>query len=124
MRSLTDYLKTIGHENHDTAYMDETGTLRPITKDEQLAREIWRRALGYTEKMVNPDGTPGHRAYAPDPKAQEFIFIRREGKNAVPQDEEDKARILKRVSDVAKQSLNEAAKKIIDDKNDTQPETE
>ena len=113
-KRLTEYLEQIGLEIHDTAYADASGVFRAITKDEQLAREVWKRALGYEEETENSDGTVRHRIYPADPKMQQFIFERREGKNVVPTGEET-ASLLDKISDLAKSKVNNAAKESVDD---------
>lgn len=116
MKRLSKYLEQIGHEIHDASYVDETGTIRPITRDEALAREIWKRALGYEQEVTNADGTVTHRVHSPDPKAQQFIFERREGKFITPI-EERSITLLEKVSEIAKDRLNEVAKEVVDDCN-------
>lgn len=113
-RYLSDYLKAIGQEIHDSSYTDDTCTIRPITKDEALAREIWKRALGYEVKTVNADGTVGHRLFPPDPKAQEFIFERREGKIVVPTDDKSTT-LIDKITDITKFNMNKMAEDAVDD---------
>lgn len=114
MRRLSDFLKMIGQEIHDRSYVDAEGTIRVITKDEQLAREVWKRALGYEEEVTNDDKTVTHRVFRPDPKAQQFIFERLEGKFIEPQEEKGIS-LLDRISELAKSKSNEIAKQVIDD---------
>lgn len=115
MKRLVQYLEEIGQEIHDTAYVDADGALRPITKDEQLAREIWRRALGYEKEVKSSDGTATHRIFEPDAKAQQFIFERREGKYTIPQ-EDTSMPLLERISEIAKINLNKIAEQSVDDR--------
>ena len=117
-RTLTDYLEKIGRETHDTGYIDATGTVRPIIKDETLARLIWRQALGYEEEIKNIDGTCSHRTYSPDPKMQQFLIERREGKNVEPQ-EDRSASLLDKISELAKAQANAMAEKSVDDRDDS-----
>ncbi len=121
-KQLTDYLRTIGLEIHDTAYMDNTGTLRPITKDEQLAREVFKRALGFTERIVNDDGSVNLRVHAPDPKAQQFIFERREGKFVTPT-EDRQTTLLEKIKEISVRGLNKAAEQIVDDRDNSQTDS-
>ena len=116
-KRLSDYLESIGKEIHDTTHTDASGTMRPITKDEALAREVWKRALGHEKETTNIDGVIQHRVYDPDPKMQQFIFERREGKMVTPQ-EEKTAKLLDKVSEVAKNQVNAAAEQIVDDDTD------
>ena len=59
-RTLTELLEIIGQEIHES-YADDKGVLQPITRDEALAREVWRRALGHKEETTNADGTMNNR---------------------------------------------------------------
>ena len=120
MKKLSKYLESIGQEIHETAYMDQSGTNRAITKDECLAREIWRRALGYEENVANGDGEFSHRVFKPDPKAQQFIFERREGKPEAPIEGDDTS-LLDGISDIARNMMNKSAEEIVTDEcsNDT-----
>ena len=123
MKKLSNYLEQIGHEIHDTGFVDDAGTIRPITRDEALAREIWKRALGYIKETTNSDGSVSNRYFPPDPKAQAFIFERREGKFVTPIDERS-ITLLEKISELAKSQLNKAAKEVVDnDRNDTQSES-
>lgn len=117
-KRLTDYLKAIGLEIHNRVYTDNEGNFRPITNDEQLAREVWKRALGYEENITNENGEVSHRIHAPDPKAQQFIFERREGKFVTPQDDRSLS-LLEKISDLARQRINDTAKQSLNDRNDT-----
>ena len=109
----------VGQEIHDAAYADEDGTLRPITREEQLAREIWKRALGWEEEVPTTNGQSTHRVHAPDAKAQEFIFERLEGRATILQDESSTA-LVDKISEVVRAKMNEDAKQAVDnDRNDT-----
>lgn len=121
-KQLSDYLRTIGLEIHDTSYADEDGALRPITRDEALAREVWKRALGYEEEMENADGVMQHRIHLPDPKAQQFIFERREGKIVVPVDDNGIS-LVERITEITKAQVNKIAEQSIDDRDPDQSES-
>lgn len=114
-KGLTDYLREIGQEIHDTT-IDASGTMQPITKDEALAREVWKRALGY-EIVAKNGEEEQHRVFPPDPRAQTFIFERREGKVVTPQ-EERSIKLLEKMTDIAKNQLNNTAEQIIDNDRD------
>lgn len=116
-KRLTEYLETIGHEIHDRGHVDADGTIRPITKDEQLAREVWRCALGDEQETVNEDGSVSHRIFPPDKKMQQFIFERREGKIVTPQ-EEQSITLLERISELARSQINAAADNVVEDDRD------
>lgn len=114
VRSLSKLLEEIGAETYEIPYVDASHTIQPITRDEALARQIWRRALGYEEETKNTDGSVMHRVHAPDPKMQQFIIERREGKVVQPPDEKS-ITLLERISELAKQQLNAAAEQVVDD---------
>ena len=122
-RSLSKLLEDIGAEIHNEGFADASGIIRPIIKDEALARQIWRRALGYVEVIKNDDGTETHRIYPPDPKMQQFLIERREGKFVPPSDEKT-ITLLERISELARNQVNAAAEKIVDDRNDNQSDSE
>jgi len=116
MKKLSKYLEQIGHEIHDKGFVDDAGTIRPITRDEALAREIWKRALGYVKETTNSDGSVSNRYFPPDPKAQAFIFERREGKFITPTDEKS-ITLLEKISEIAKDQANKVAEETVDDRN-------
>ena len=113
-RTLGKLLESIGNEIHDSGYTDANGVIRSITKDEQLAREIWRRALGYEQEITNADGSIQHRIFPPDPKIQQFLIERREGKIIQPT-EEKSITLLEKISELAKAQLNKAAEEVVKD---------
>ena len=113
-QKLSDYLKSIGQEIHDRGYTDDEGVIRPITKNEMLGREVWKRALGYEEEIANADGSVIHRTFLPDPKAQSFIFERIEGKVVTPT-EETSIVLLEKIGEIARNRINAAAEEIVDD---------
>ena len=112
MKKLSKYLESIGQELHETAYVDDKGINRPITKDESLAREIWKRALGCVETIENEDGTFSHRVFKPDPRAQQFIFERREGKPEAPIEGQDTS-LLDGIGDIARNMMNKTADEVV-----------
>ena len=116
-KRLSEYLREIGWETHDTGYLDDNGTVRVITKDEKLAREIWKRALGSEENIINADRNVTCRVLAPDPKAQQFIFERREGKFITPQDG-GSVSVVEKISELLKNNSNAIAEQIVNEKSD------
>lgn len=123
-RSLSKLLEEIGQEIHEEGFVDAAGVIRPITKDEALARQIWRRALGYETNIVNLDKTVTHKIYPPDPKMQTFLIERREGKFVQPPDEKSIS-LLERIDGLIKQQLNATAEQVVNDSRDeTQSDSE
>ncbi|KKM96275.1 hypothetical protein LCGC14_1179870 [marine sediment metagenome] len=117
-QTLTKFLESIGQELHREGFTDLSGTIRPITKDEALAREIWNRALGYEVEMKGDNDSMQHRVIPPDPKMQMFIIERREGKVVTPL-EEKHAGLLDRISELAKNQSNAVAKQAVGNDRDT-----
>ena len=120
-QKLSKFLIDIGQELHEEGHSDGDNVIQPITKDEQLAREIWKRALGYTEEIKNSNGVAISRTYPPDPKAQQFIFERREGKFVTPPDS-NPITLLKKISELTISRVNDMADQIVDDRNNNQTE--
>jgi len=102
-RKLVDWLHDIGAEAFT---IDEEGEI--ITKDEQLARMMFRMALGWEEKDPdNPDRLVKHK---PDKQMMMFIVERREGKSPMAKpDEAETATAAEKVSDLARARLNKLA---------------
>ncbi len=123
MKKLSKYLESIGQELHETAYVDGKGINRPITKDETLAREIWKRALGCVETIEHDDGEFSHRILKPDPRAQQFIFERREGKPEAPIEGQDTS-LLDGISDIARNMMNKSAEEVVTDGHTDDTETD
>ncbi len=111
-KKLSDYLRSIGLEVHDPIYCDDKGNIRPITKDEVLARAIFDRALGYETEVTNADGSVSHRVFQPDPKAQSFIFERREGKIVIPVEDNNAPALVDKMRDIVKREINTVAQEL------------
>ena len=86
--------------------VDDEGT--PITRFEQLARIIWNKALGYTER---DEKTGAEIKYNPDKHFIDMIYDRMEGKIPAAASGSDgkKASLADRVSDQTKSRLNALA---------------
>ncbi len=118
-KSLGKFLEKIGQELSDVTICGNDGVVRPITKDEQLARAIWEQALGYEVITENADNQESHRVIPPDPKMMQFIIERREGKLITPTDKKP-PKLLEKISDLGKAKANDAARRVTDDINDPQ----
>lgn len=121
-QALVDWLDQIGQEIFIEPTLLPDGTVTSRTNDEQLARLIWRRALGYREIIEHPDGTKEFRNHFPDAKAQQFIFERREGKFTTAQ-EGKSISPLDRISELIKSELNKTAHMIVDEQDANNTET-
>lgn len=119
-KRLSEFLKEIGQEVSNSTYVDEHCTIRSITKDEALAREIWKRALGYEEEIRISDTETRHRIFLPDAKAQEFIFERREGKAGMPMDARTTT-LLEKITELTKDNMNKMAEDAAKNGHDNNP---
>jgi len=79
---LSTFIRVIMEE--ETEFIkDENGNDRMATKAEALARMIVKKALGYSEKVIDRDGVEVEIAHAPDKTYVAIVFDRMEGR--VPQ---------------------------------------
>ena len=117
MKTLVEWLKEIGEEQYECGIPEPDGTIRVITNDEQLARQIWQRALGYVKNTVQEDRSIAHREILPDPKAQQFIIERREGKYVDPIGDKNPMKALEKINDAIQGQLNTLTEAIVDDSN-------
>lgn len=116
-KTLVEWLKEIGEE-YGAGTLQEDGTIvGTITNDEQLARQIWQRALGYVKNIKQEDGSFAHREILPDPKAQQFIIERREGKYVDPIGDKNPMKALEKINDAIQGQLNTLTEAIVDDSN-------
>lgn len=109
MQGLSQWLETIGQESAGEPTTDPEGNIRSMTKDECLARSIWKRALGWDEVVEHPNGTESHKTHSPDPKAQQFIIERREGKYINAPEVKKTRDPLTRIADKVRQDSNTIA---------------
>ena len=80
---LTGIIRDIAEEPTEFLKGKDGSEDRMVTKAEALARMIWLRALGYTEKKVNGKGDDVEVTHAPDRVYVGMILDRMEGR--VPQ---------------------------------------
>ena len=105
-KRLTAELSRLGAEIHD---MLPDGT--PVTRDEQLAKLIWQKALGWVEETRDAEGNRKKKAHPPESWAMQYIWERREGKApaALP-DESGGKTAAQKVRELATQRLNSIAR--------------
>lgn len=105
-KQLTEHLRQLAAEAHDWS---EDGI---ITHGEALAKLLWKRALGWTEKTVDEEGNEKEVYHKPEAWAMQFVYERMEGKTpqSTPDDEGRKRRAKDDVRDLAKSRLNSLAK--------------
>jgi hypothetical protein len=100
---LTKLIKQIGNELHT---VDDEG--RSLTKIEVLARLVWDKSLGYTEKIPE---TREETRHSPDKFFISMLWDRLEGK--VPtvgkESEEGKSKLSDKIGEQQKKRLNQLA---------------
>jgi hypothetical protein len=106
-KELTNHLREMAAEAHDM--MDDGSVL---TRGEALALLLWRKALGYTEKRVDDEGTETEVYHEPASWAIQLVYERMEGRTpqAITEDEQ-RIKAADRVRDLAKSRLNSLAQK-------------
>jgi hypothetical protein len=109
--ALSKFLRQVGQEKTEVAGNDPlTGDARVVTKTEQLARTIWRLALGYEEE-VKVDGKIVVKRYKPDNTMISLVYDRLEGKVASTESDKIKKQPLSgKVSEQVRQRVNALAK--------------
>lgn len=97
-KDLTKYLRELSRQIHE---VDEGGD--EFSKAYCLARQIWNRALGYTEKRKLDDGTIEETKHAPEWQAVLLLIERLEGKAPQATSEQDeRLSALEKVRDASK----------------------
>lgn len=107
-RQLTENVRQLAAEVHD--WDPEDGA---VTKGEQLARLIWKKALGYTETTVDEEGNEKKVWHKPESWAIQFLYERMEGKTPQAMSDEDDRKIKAKdsVRELAQSRLNSLAQK-------------
>ena len=121
-RIFTEKLRAIAQEqtqfidvpdpNGDVVIDGVTYSKRILSKADDLARFIWRCALGYTEEILNKDtGEMVKTVYhAPDKWAINLLFERLEGKTTiVPTEVGGRPSLADRVEAESKKTINKIA---------------
>jgi hypothetical protein len=89
-------------------HFDDDGS--PLTNEQALARLIWKMALGYTETVIDDNGTRQKVTHKPVAWAMQYLFERIEGKAQVAQPENESGmKAADKVRDLAKQRINALA---------------
>lgn len=111
-RELTNRLRELLAEVHDTILNDDKEAVL-ITKGEALAELLMKRALGWTEEVIEESGIPGKTIArkverSPERWAIELIYDRTEGKSpqALP-DDKGGLTAADRVSEIARKKVNQ-----------------
>jgi len=109
-RGLTKLLKEIGQKVTTEHFDDDGGVL---THDEALARLLWRKALGYTEKTRDDNGTEKTVRNRPESWAIQLIYERREGKVMQAQpDDTGRVKAADKVRSLSRERVNKLASKV------------
>ncbi len=104
-KRLTTFLTDMGS---DVLILDDGTT---ATRDEMLAGQLWKMALGYVED----DGEGGQRIIKPDRSVAIFIFERREGRIPATArlDEYSSISAEERVDELARARINAEADALV-----------
>lgn len=107
---LSKWLREIAEE--ETEFIkDDNGEDRMVTKAEAVARLIWKKALGYSEKKINSKGIEVTENHPPDRAMMSMIFDRIEGRAPVSTDMGKKKRsVADKVSEQGKLRIKQAGK--------------
>lgn len=105
---LSYYMREIAKEK--TEFVDDgDGGLRMATKAEKLARNTWRDALGYEEKVSDVDGKEIKIIHQPNRAAASMLFDRIEGRAPMSVSEGDeKLTAAKKVTEQGKKRIGKA----------------
>lgn len=101
-RELTKHLRELAADIHD---MTAEGDV--LTKGQALARLLFQKALGYTEKKIDDEGKESLVVHKPEAWAIQLIYDRIEGK--IPQavvEDETRVKAAERVRELATQRIN------------------
>lgn len=113
---LSSLLRNIAEEETEF-HKDIDGNDRMVTKAEALARLVWKKALGYTEKTINTDGQELETVHYPDRVYASMLFDRLEGRvAAVESGKKEQRSVADRVGEQSKKRINALTKKVIDGK--------
>jgi hypothetical protein len=105
-RALTSKIKELAAEVHDR--LTEDGDV--VTKAEALARLLWKKALGSTEKTRDDAGNLKEVTHKPEAWAIALLYERMEGRVAQAMPEEgSRMKASAKVRELAKERLNQMA---------------
>jgi len=108
---LTNHLRELAAEVHDWVQdPDDPTDGRIITRGEALARLLFRKALGYSEEIVDDEGNKTVKEHRPEAWAIQLIWDRVEGKTpqAITEDTR-RIKAVEKVRELAKARLNAVA---------------
>jgi hypothetical protein len=118
-RQLTEKLRELAAKLHTTRLVD--GQVELVTAGEKLAEEIFKDALGWTEKTKEPGDVPGTMVekvvvHKPQAWAKQFIWDRLEGKTpmALP-DDKGGLTAADKVEELQKNTINAITEDVIDE---------
>lgn len=107
---LSSLLRNIAEE--ETEFLKVAGDNdRMITKAEALARLIWKKGLGWTEKVTAEDGTETEVSHHPDRVYVAILLDRLEGRvAAVEVGGKERRTVADRVGEQSKKRINSISK--------------
>lgn len=105
---LSQFIRDIALEETEVVTID--GEDRMASKAEALARMVWKRGLGFIEKVKNEQGVLVDVKHAPDRVYVGMLWDRMEGRAPLMNpDKKDRRTIADKVSEQGKKRLNEIA---------------
>lgn len=106
---LSKWLRQIAEE--ETEFIKDDGNDRMVTKAEAIARLIWKKALGYSEKKINSKGVEVTENHPPDRTMINLLLDRIEGRAPMSTDMgKKKQSIADKVSEQGAKRIKEAGK--------------
>ena len=114
-RLLSGYLRIIAQEETEFIKSGNGEDDRMASKAEQLARQMWKMALGYEEIIEDSDGNKKTVKHPPDRSMVALLYDRVEGK-ATPSDEgeKDPVTIADKVTEQGVSRINQITKDLHD----------
>lgn len=114
-RQLTAHLRRLAAEIPPVEDMQVNTDGAPMTRAEQLATELWKRAIGYTEIKEKSGGKTAERvSHDPQQWAMVLVFERLEGKAPIAvEDKVASATAAEMVTEQAQQRINNFTDKTV-----------
>jgi hypothetical protein len=108
-RQLTKHLRELAAEIHT---IEDDGTM--LTRGEALALEVWKRALGYEDRLTDDEGKESCIKVPPAQWAIQMVFDRMEGRTPQAiEEEETRVSAAEKVRELSASRINGMAKKAV-----------
>jgi hypothetical protein len=116
-RQLSKHLRDLAAEAFDVTPDGDV-----LTKGEALAKLLWNKALGYSERVKDDEGRETEVVHKPEAWAIQLVYDRMEGRTPQALNEDaDRIRAADRVSDLAKTRLNQLTASMVGTSNRPPP---